>query len=382
MRSRRDRGLRVLALFLIRVLRHNYGASDIGWDKASLQATLVRGRIRPLTAGEENVMKTDKAALVLACIAVVIGIGSTDGPVKEMIAGLKPQADAAVMSQAVDQTSNELREKIMRRAKELNAPPVDAVIDRVWKAIPGYNGLEVDVEATYRNAVLQGPSERLRLMYREIKPKISLEDLGAQPIYRGNPAKPMVSLMINVAWGNEYIRPMLDILDAEKVKVTFFLDGSWLSKNKELATEMLKRGHEVENHAYSHPDMSKLSRARAAAEIGKTQKLLKDSLGVTNTWFAPPSGDFNQQTVEIAASLGLKTVLWTLDTVDWRNPSPDSVIAKITSRAEPGTLVLMHPTASSSQALRGMIRGIRAKGLQLGTVSQTLSPDRVTPDGS
>lgn len=324
-------------------------------------------------------MKTDKAALVLACIAVVVGIGSTNGPVKEMIAGLKPQADAAVMSHAVEQSSNELRAKIIRKAKEINAQPIDAVIDRVWKAIPGYNGLEVDVEATYRKAVLQGPSEGLRLVYREIKPKVSLNDLGAQPIYRGNPAKPMVSLMINVAWGNEYIRPMLDILDAEKVKVTFFLDGSWLSKNKELAVEMLKRGHEVENHAYSHPDMSKLSRARAAAEIEKTRKLLKDSLGVTNTWFAPPSGDFNQQTVEIAASLGLKTVLWTLDTVDWRNPSPDSVIAKITSRAEPGTLVLMHPTASSSQALRGMIRGIRAKGLQLGTVSQTLSPDRIAP---
>ncbi|NQX46226.1 polysaccharide deacetylase family protein [Paenibacillus tritici] len=322
-------------------------------------------------------MKTDKAALVLACIAVVIGIGSTNGPVKEMIAGLKPPADVAVMSYATAQSEDELRAQITRRAKELNAAPVDAVVDRVWKAIPGYNGLEVDVEATYRNALLRGPTENLKLMYRQIKPKISLNDLGAQPIYRGNPAKPMVSLMINVAWGNEYIGPMLDILDAEKVKVTFFLDGSWLSHNKELAAEMLKRGHEVENHAYTHPKMSALSRARATAEIEKTQKLLKESLGVTNIWFAPPSGDFNQQTVEIAASLGLKTVLWTLDTVDWRHPSPESIIAKISSKAEPGTLVLMHPTASSSKALRGMIRGIRAKGLQLGTVSQTLSPERI-----
>ncbi|ETT53716.1 polysaccharide deacetylase family protein [Paenibacillus sp. FSL H7-0350] len=322
-------------------------------------------------------MKTDKAALVLACIAVVIGIGSTNGPVKEMIAGLKPQADAAVMSYALNQTEDDLRAQITRRAEALNAQPVNAVVDRVWKAIPGYNGLEVDVEATYRSALLRGPEAGLKLMYRQIKPKVSLDDLGAQPIYRGNPAKPMVSLMINVAWGNEYILPMLDILDAEKVKVTFFLDGSWLSRNKELAAEMLKRGHEVENHAYTHPKMSILSRTRATAEIEKTQKLLKESLGVTNKWFAPPSGDFNQQTVEIAASLGLKTVLWTLDTVDWRNPSPESVVAKISRRVEPGTLILMHPTASSSQALRGMIRGIRAKGLQLGTVSQTLSAERI-----
>ncbi|MFC3746344.1 polysaccharide deacetylase family protein [Paenibacillus sp. GCM10012306] len=323
-------------------------------------------------------MKTEKVALVLACIAIIIGIGSTNGPVRDMLVQLKPQEGLAVWKDVSAIAQDDLRSQIEAKAAKLSAPPVDAVLDRVWKAIPGYNGLEVDVESTYRNALLQ-PKEPLKYVYRQIPPKVSLDDLGAQPIFRGNPGKPMVSLMINVAWGNEYIIPMLDILDQEKVKVTFFLDGSWLSKNPDLALEMQKRGHEMENHAYTHPNMSSLSQARATAEIEKTQKLLKQTLGVTNKWFAPPSGDFNQQTVEIAASLGLKTVLWTLDTVDWRNPSPESVIVKITSKAEPGTLVLMHPTASSSKALRGMIQGIRKKGLSLGTVSQTLSAERVLP---
>ncbi|AIQ24671.1 MULTISPECIES: polysaccharide deacetylase family protein [unclassified Paenibacillus] len=323
-------------------------------------------------------MKTEKVALVVACVAIVIGIGSTQGPVKDMLAQLKPQDDLAVWMDIPKAANNDLRLRIETAAAKLNAPPVDAVVDRVWKAIPGYNGLEIDVESTYRNALL-APKEPIKLVYRQIEPKVSLNELGAEPIYRGNSAKPMVSLMINVAWGNQYIVPMLDILDEENVKVTFFLDGSWLSKNPELATEMLKRGHEMENHAYTHPNMSTLSRARATVEIEKTQKLLKESLGVTNKWFAPPSGDFDQETVEIASSLGLKTVLWTVDTVDWRNPSPESIVAKITSKAEAGTLVLMHPTASSSKALKAMIRGIKAKGLQLGTVSQTLSAERLIP---
>ena len=323
-------------------------------------------------------MKTEKVALVVACVAIVIGIGSTQGPVKDMLAQLKPQDDLAVWMDIPKAANNDLRLRIETAAAKLNAPPVDAVVDRVWKAIPGYNGLEIDVESTYRNALL-APKEPIKLVYRQIEPKVSLNELGAEPIYRGNPAKPMVSLMINVAWGNQYIVPMLDILDEENVKATFFLDGSWLSKNPELATEMLKRGHEMENHAYTHPNMSTLSRARATVEIEKTQKLLKESLGVTNKWFAPPSGDFDQETVEIASSLGLKTVLWTVDTVDWRNPSPESIVAKITSKAEPGTLVLMHPTASSSKALKAMIRGIKAKGLLLGTVSQTLSAERLIP---
>ncbi|MDH6369122.1 putative sporulation protein (polysaccharide deacetylase family) [Paenibacillus sp. PastF-3] len=323
-------------------------------------------------------MKTEKVALVVACVAIVIGIGSTQGPVKDMLVQLKPQDDLAVWMDIPKAANNDLRLRIETAAAKLNAPPVDAVVDRVWRAIPGYNGLEIDVESTYRNALL-APKEPIKLVYRQIEPKVSLNELGAEPIYRGNPAKPMVSLMINVAWGNQYIVPMLDILDEENVKVTFFLDGSWLSKNPELAAEMLKRGHEMENHAYTHPNMSTLSRARATVEIEKTQKLLKESLGVTNKWFAPPSGDFDQETVEIASSLGLKTVLWTVDTVDWRNPSPESIVAKITSKAESGTLVLMHPTASSSKALKAMIRGIKAKGLQLGTVSQTLSAERLIP---
>ncbi|BCG59632.1 polysaccharide deacetylase family protein [Paenibacillus sp. URB8-2] len=323
-------------------------------------------------------MRLEKTAAVLACMAVVIGIGSSAGPVKNMLEQLHTSDGLAVLKPFGD-TENELRSVIESKAAQISGPPVNARVDRVWKAIPGYNGLEIDVESTYKRALLLPAGSAIKYIYRQTAPAVSLDDLGAQPIYRGNPAKPMVSLMINVAWGNEYIVPMLNILDEEHVKATFFLDGSWLSKNNELAREIQKRGHEIENHAYSHPNMSTLSRARAVMEIDKTKKLLKSSLGVDNRWFAPPSGDFDQETVEIARELGLKTVLWTVDTVDWRHPSPESVVAKITAKAEPGTLVLMHPTSSSSKALRGMIRGIKAKGLVLGTVSQTLSPERVLP---
>ncbi|MNZ97254.1 Peptidoglycan-N-acetylglucosamine deacetylase [compost metagenome] len=206
---------------------------------------------------------------------------------------------------------------------------------------------------------------------------MNLDDLGAHPIYRGNPNKPMVAFMINVAWGNEYIVPMLNTLDKNKVKATFFLDGSWLKKNSEMALEIQKRGHQIENHAYSHPNMSQLEATRARLEISKTKDLLKEKLGVQNRWFAPPSGDFNDRTVALAAEQGLKTVLWTLDTVDWMKPSAVSIVSKISKKVEPGSLILMHPTASSRDALQGMIDAIRNKGLVLDTVDETLSSNRV-----
>ncbi|WP_106766018.1 polysaccharide deacetylase family protein [Paenibacillus faecalis] len=326
-------------------------------------------------------MKGLKMAVLLISIASVAGVAVITGS-WEYIRQLNKTEHAIQLEQQFEAVDMDLLREIEAEAAKTRIEPVDAKVDSVWKAIPGYNGQEIDVEETYKRNVKRKAGEPITYVYRQIPAKVTLDQLGEHPIYRGNPNKPMVSLMINVAWGNEFIEPMLDILDEEKIKTTFFLDGSWLAKNQELAAEILKRGHEVENHAYSHPNMSQLSRSRAELEIGKTQDLLKEKLGVTNQWFAPPSGDFNQQTVSIAHSRGLKTVLWTLDTVDWKKPSPESVVRKISSKVEPGFLILMHPTSSSSKALKGMIQGIRAKGLHIGTVSETLSPERISPYGS
>lgn len=328
-------------------------------------------------------MDGKKMAVLLTGAAMVSAVAVFSGA-WGYITGLEGKPETHLVNGSESAMDLNLLSQIEAEAEKSRIEPIDARVDSVWKAIPGYNGLEIDIEATYKAASSKKrkAGDAIPFVYRQIPAKVTLDHLGEQPIYRGNPNKPMVSLMINVAWGNEFLVPMLNTLDAENIKTTFFLDGSWLKKNPELAAEIMKRGHEIENHAYTHPNMSRLSRERAEMEIKKTQDLLKESLGVENKWFAPPSGDFNQQTVSIAHARGLKTVLWTLDTVDWKHPPPDAVIQKISSKVEPGFLILMHPTDSSSQALKGMIDGIRAKGLQIGTVSQTLSSERIMPQGS
>ncbi|MFD0616765.1 polysaccharide deacetylase family protein [Paenibacillus sp. GCM10027629] len=273
--------------------------------------------------------------------------------------------------------SDVLMKRILQEADQRRVPPIEPRIDRVWKLIPGYNGIEVDVEKTYQLNHASAEGDPIKFVYKELTPTKSLDDLPANPMYRGNPEKPMVSLMINVAWGDEFIGPMLDTLDTEQVKATFFFDGKWLDSHVDMAKEIQRRGHQLENHAYSHKDMSKLNEYEATQEIAKTQKLLKEKLGVENKWFAPPSGDFDAETVRIAHSLNLKTVLWTLDTVDWKKPTPSSVVEKISRKVEAGSLILMHPTASSSGALKGMIRVIKQRGYTLGTIDEMVSTTRV-----
>lgn len=302
-----------------------------------------------------------------------------------MVAGIRQSSDIDVFIQTVqdnrqDEPYKQLYRLIEEEAEKRKISPINAKIDQVWKAIPGYNGLEVDVETTFHLAKQSQNFDRnqIRYVYREVEPQTNLDDLGAQPIYKGNPKKPMISFMINVAWGNEFIPSILQTLKDENVHATFFFDGSWLSKNIEIAKQIQTYGHEVSNHAYSHKNMSQLSRDKAIEEIVKTERLLQDELKVNNQLFAPPSGDFNIQTVKIAHELQLKTVLWTIDTVDWKKPEPSSIVNKISSRLEPGALILMHPTSSSSEALPGMIKEIKRRGLVIGTVSELLSSKRVS----
>ncbi|CAH8770051.1 polysaccharide deacetylase family protein [Paenibacillus dendritiformis] len=316
--------------------------------------------------------------IIVAFIGVLyIGTGTEAGSfIKERKAVLAiSEAYQPKEAEALEQLP--LKERIAEEAKSKYIAPIDARIDRVWKAIPGYNGLEVDLERTYEANKAKRAGTDITWVMRELPPRVKLDQLEPQPIYRGNPNKKMAGLMINVAWGNEHIEPMLATLKEEKVKATFFLDGSWLKKNPEMAKRIQEEGHELENHAYSHPNMSELSAGLQAQQIEKTKRLLETTLQVKNKWFAPPSGDFNALTVQTAHAHGLKTVLWTVDTVDWKHPNPSDVIRKIDAKVEPGSLILMHPTPSSKAALQGIIRTIRSKGILPGTVSETLSEKRL-----
>ncbi|WP_372631706.1 polysaccharide deacetylase family protein [Cohnella sp.] len=321
-------------------------------------------------------------AVLLATMAICLAavwLAGTYGPIRPFVQTVKLQT-VSMAALTDDKREDKLLSWIESEAPKRSQQPINAVIDRVWKAIPGYDGRIVDVRATYLKAKLIGSApnsgDGFPWVYRTVRPSVSLQDLPVNPIYRGNAAKPAVGLMINVAWGDEYLPGILRILKEEGVKATFFFDGTWLSKNADTAKTIIAQGHEASNHAYTHPDMSKLGAERQRQEIGKTEQLLKQ-LGVKNVWFAPPSGYYNEQTIRVSAEYGLRTVLWTLDTIDWQKPDPESVVAKVSRKVGPGSLILMHPTSTTAGALKGMIRSIKAKGYVPGTVSQTLSPERL-----
>ncbi|MBQ7798317.1 MAG: polysaccharide deacetylase family protein [Clostridia bacterium] len=191
-------------------------------------------------------------------------------------------------------------------------------------------------------------------------------------IYNGDINQNKVSFMINVYWGTEYIEDMLDIFDLYNVKTTFFVGGSWFAKNVEIAQEIYKRGHEIGNHGYNHKDHDKINEQQNYDEIHKTHLLVSANLGIEMNLFAPPSGAYNDTTINVATSLNYKTIMWTHDTIDWRDKDTDLIIKRATKNLSNGDLILMHPTKNTLEALSSILAYAENNGFEPTTVSQVV----------
>lgn len=192
-------------------------------------------------------------------------------------------------------------------------------------------------------------------------------------IYCGNKKNNNVSLMINVYWGDEYLDGMLEILEKNNAKVTFFVGGSWAAKNTDKLLKMANLGHEIGNHGYNHKDHVKISDSVAKSEIELTAKVVHTATGKHVDLFAPPSGSVNSNVVKIASSLGYKTIMWSKDTIDWRDKDSSLVYSRATNNVQNGDLILMHPTKHTLEALDNICKTLKEKGFNLSTVSQNIA---------
>lgn len=191
-------------------------------------------------------------------------------------------------------------------------------------------------------------------------------------VYAGDTTKNNVSFMINVYQGEEQVRDILDILDVYNVKTTFFIGGTWAVKNVELVKEIYTRGHELGNHGFYHKDQDGLDFDGNVQEISMCHEVVSKNLGIEMKLFAPPSGAYNVTTVDAATSLEYSTIMWTRDTIDWRDQDADLIYRRAVKDMSNGDLVLMHPTEKTVEALTNILSTTINNGFNPTTVSNCL----------
>ncbi len=184
--------------------------------------------------------------------------------------------------------------------------------------------------------------------------------------------KNCVALTFNVYENTAAVESILETLNKYSVTATFFLGGCWINKNKECLKKIIDFGNEIGSHGYYHYSHDKLSLEENVNEISKSIRIIEDSIDYKVTLFAPPSGAYNQSTIKACEQLNLRVILWTRDTIDWRDHDVE-IIKSRALKAEQGDFLLMHPTDETAIALPQIIEGLLSKGYTLSTVTNALA---------
>ncbi len=195
---------------------------------------------------------------------------------------------------------------------------------------------------------------------------------GAE-LYRSAGAKGAgVSLTFNVYWGTEEVYRILDILKAHSATATFFIGGSWADDNVQCLQDIYAAGHEIGNHGYFHKDHAKLDIAQNQKEISSCNRFIELAIGVKPTLFAPPSGAYGEETLSACKALDMKTILWSRDTVDWRDKNSALIYTRATKNVKRGDFILLHPMKETADALDDILKYYEKHSLKTVTVSENL----------
>ncbi|MDQ0200986.1 polysaccharide deacetylase family protein [Neobacillus ginsengisoli] len=185
----------------------------------------------------------------------------------------------------------------------------------------------------------------------------------------------MISLTFDAGDSAENTENILDVLIRNDVQTTMFLTGAWVEQFPKLVKRIVSDGHEIANHSYSHPDFTKLSQNEMIMELTNTISSFETIVGQKgSSLFRPPYGCWNKTLLEAAGQIGIPfTIYWSIDTIDWQEPTPDTIYNRIFSKLTGNDIVLAHlngkPTAA---AMNLVIPELKKRGYQLVKISEML----------
>lgn len=220
----------------------------------------------------------------------------------------------------------------------------------------------------------------------------SLPDLPAagllvkeMPIFYVKKNVSEICLTFDISWGEKTLPLVLKVLEEYQVPATFFLSGPWAVRHPEAVKEIVNHGHEIASHGDRHVNLSQYSKEVVTGNIHKAHQDLLTVAERVAPFFRPPNGDYDDLVIDTARELGFETVIWSVDSLDWKNPGPDYMINRVLQKSFAGAIILCHASDSSKEihlALPAIIRGLRRKGYKIVNLSglmNTGTPARNDP---
>jgi peptidoglycan-N-acetylglucosamine deacetylase len=199
----------------------------------------------------------------------------------------------------------------------------------------------------------------------------------------GQTSEKLVALTFDDGPENHYTPRFLDILKEKGVPATFFVTGQQMNDFPDVMKRIVQEGHAIGNHTFRHPDLRTKWTSTVREELASTQQMMQKVVGRRSDIFRPPYGAVTKADLVLLHELGLRTILWSVDTLDWSGVSADQILEIVHRDITPGGIILQHNfqygqlLEGSVEALPRMIDDLQKQGYQFVTVQTLLSRQRV-----
>lgn len=205
----------------------------------------------------------------------------------------------------------------------------------------------------------------------------------ALPIYNVKTEENKVALTMNCAWSADDIDRILETLEKNEVKITFFIVGEWAEKYPEAVKKIYEAGHEIGTHSNTHPHVEQLSAEKNLEEIKLGVEKLQKITGEQTRLYRTPYGEYNDTVINTARENGCYTIQWNIDTLDYKGLTGDEMWGRIKEKLQKGSIILTHNgTEHTADSLDMLLKNIKTNGYQVTTVSDLIYKDNYIIDNN
>lgn len=196
------------------------------------------------------------------------------------------------------------------------------------------------------------------------------------PIYNVETEEKKVAITFDSAWGADKTLRILENLKEYGANATFFIVGFWAEEYPDMVKAIAEQGVEIGTHSNTHADFATLSKVQMEQELTTSIDTIKNLTGKDVNLFRSPYGSYNNASMEVAESLGLKTIQWDVDTLDWKGLSGAEITNRVLSKVKNGSIILCHNNSDHIlDALPLLLSALKNKGYTITSVGDLILQD-------
>jgi len=201
------------------------------------------------------------------------------------------------------------------------------------------------------------------------------------PIYSVETTEKKVAISFDCAWGVDFTDQLLDVMQKNNVRCTFFAVQFWVEKYPEYVEKIISNGHEMGTHSRTHSYMSKQTKTEIRDELNTSSAAIERLSGQKVTLFRPPYGDYDNDLIDVCNEMGMYPIQWDVDSLDWKNLSASEIALRVINGVKNGSIILCHNNAlHTAEALPMIFSTLKNRGYTFVPISELIYKEKYVID--